>query len=40
MKLNILLKTSPRSQTYQLNSRRFWEGSGEAQVQACRRLPG
>ncbi|MFF1797972.1 hypothetical protein ACFVXQ_27795 [Kitasatospora sp. NPDC058263] len=40
MKLNILLETSPRSQTYQLNSRRFWEGSGEAQVQECRRLPG
>ncbi|MFD7731904.1 MarR family transcriptional regulator [Kitasatospora phosalacinea] len=38
VKLNILLKTSPRSQTYQLNPRRFWEGSGEAQVQACRRL--
>ncbi len=38
MKLNILLKTSPRSSTYQLNPRRFWEGSGDAQVQACRRL--
>lgn len=38
VKLNILLKTSPRSQTYQLNPRRFWEGSGDAQVQACRRL--
>ncbi|WP_282206815.1 MarR family transcriptional regulator [Kitasatospora fiedleri] len=38
VKLHILLKTSPRSQTYQLNPRRFWEGSGEAQVQACRRL--
>ncbi|WP_327071951.1 MarR family transcriptional regulator [Kitasatospora sp. NBC_01302] len=38
VKLNILLKTSPRSSTYQLNPRRFWEGSGEAQVQACRRL--
>ncbi|MFE9426993.1 MarR family transcriptional regulator [Kitasatospora sp. NPDC006697] len=38
VKLNILLKTSPRSQTYQLNPRRFWEGTGEAQVQACRRL--
>lgn len=38
VKLNTLLKTSPRSQTYQLNPRRFWEGSGDAQVQACRRL--
>ncbi|MFJ8628503.1 MarR family transcriptional regulator [Kitasatospora sp. NPDC093550] len=38
VKLNVLLKTSPRSQTYQLNPRRFWEGSGDAQVQACRRL--
>ncbi len=38
VKLNILLKTSPRSSTYQLNPRRFWEGSGDAQVQACRRL--
>ncbi|MFJ4672692.1 MULTISPECIES: MarR family transcriptional regulator [Streptomycetaceae] len=38
VKLNILLKTSARSQTYQLNPRRFWEGSGDAQVQACRRL--
>ncbi len=38
VKLNVLLKTAPRSSTYQLNPRRFWEGSGEAQVQACRRL--
>jgi hypothetical protein len=38
VKLHILLKTSPRSSTYQLNPRRFWEGSGDAQVQACRRL--
>ncbi len=38
VKLNVLLKTSPRSQVYQLNPRRFWEGSGDAQVQACRRL--
>ncbi|MFD4661393.1 GIY-YIG nuclease family protein [Kitasatospora sp. NPDC058444] len=36
--LNILLKTSPRSGTYQLNPRRFWEGSGAARSAACRQL--
>ncbi len=36
--LNILIKTSPRSGTYQLNPRRFWEGSSAAQAAACRQL--
>jgi hypothetical protein len=36
--LNILLKTSPRSGTYQLNPRRFWEGSSAAQSAACRQV--
>ncbi|ASY37080.1 MULTISPECIES: hypothetical protein [unclassified Streptomyces] len=38
-KLNLLLRIGgPRSGTYQLNPRRFWEGSGEAHVRACARL--
>ncbi|MER5555954.1 hypothetical protein ABT001_30520 [Streptomyces sp. NPDC002793] len=39
MKLNLLLRIGgQRSGTYQLNPRRFWEGSGEAHVKACARL--
>ncbi|MER6365915.1 GIY-YIG nuclease family protein [Kitasatospora sp. NPDC001527] len=38
VRLNILLKTGPRSGAYQLNPRRFWEGSGAAQSAACRRV--
>ncbi|MFB7672299.1 GIY-YIG nuclease family protein [Kitasatospora purpeofusca] len=36
VRLCILIKTSPS--TYQLNPRRFWDGSREAQNAACRRL--
>ncbi|MFE5588407.1 hypothetical protein [Kitasatospora sp. NPDC056531] len=36
--LNILLKTGPRSGTYQLNPRRFWEGNKASQSAACRQL--
>ncbi|WP_411093573.1 hypothetical protein [Streptomyces sp. 049-1] len=39
LKLNLLLRVGgPRSGTYQLNPRRFWEGSGEDHVKACRRM--
>ncbi|MER6789505.1 hypothetical protein ABT330_33650 [Streptomyces sp. NPDC000658] len=39
LKLNLMLRIGgPRSGTYQLNPRRFWEGSGEAHVKACARM--
>ncbi|GAA2704728.1 hypothetical protein KVH15_37140 [Streptomyces olivaceus] len=39
LKLNLMLRIGgPRSGTYQLNPRRFWEGSGEAHVKACTRM--
>ncbi|MFE1610386.1 hypothetical protein ACFW7P_16740 [Streptomyces albidoflavus] len=39
LKLNLLLRIGgPRSGTYQLNPRRFWEGSGEDHVKAFARL--
>lgn len=39
VRLNLVLRIGgPRSGTYQLNPRRYWEGGGEAQVQACARL--
>jgi hypothetical protein len=39
LKLNLMLRIGgPRSGTYQLNPRRFWEGSGEAHVRACARM--
>ncbi|MFE9783646.1 hypothetical protein ACFYPA_36575 [Streptomyces sp. NPDC005775] len=39
VKLNLMLRIGgPRSGTYQLNPRRFWEGSGEAHVKACARM--
>ncbi|MGW2547717.1 hypothetical protein ACWC5I_44325, partial [Kitasatospora sp. NPDC001574] len=39
VRLNLLLRIgSARSGTYQLNPRRFWEGSGESHVKACTRL--
>jgi hypothetical protein len=39
VKLHLMLRIGgPRSGTYQLNPRRFWEGSGEAHVKACARM--
>ncbi|MEU8926596.1 GIY-YIG nuclease family protein [Kitasatospora sp. NPDC048545] len=38
VRLRILLKTGPRSGAYQLNPRRFWEGSVVTQAAACRRV--
>ncbi|NEE25429.1 hypothetical protein G3M53_08105 [Streptomyces sp. SID7982] len=39
LKLHILLRIGgPRSATYQLNPRRFWEGSGQDHVKAFARL--
>ncbi|MEU8943559.1 hypothetical protein AB0C97_36825 [Streptomyces goshikiensis] len=39
LKLNVVIRIGgPRSGTYQLNPRRFWEGSGESHVKACARL--
>lgn len=38
VKLGLLLKPSPRSGSYQLTPRRFWEGSGYMQLRACQRL--
>lgn len=39
LRINLLIRIGgQRSGTYQLNPRRFWEGSGESHVQACLRL--
>jgi hypothetical protein len=39
VRLNLMLRIGgPRSGTYQLNPRRFWEGGGEAHVKACARM--
>lgn len=39
VRLNLLIRVGgSRSGTYQLNPRRFWEGSGEAHVKACLRM--
>jgi hypothetical protein len=39
VRLNLLLRVGgARSGTYQLNPRRFWEGSGESHMKACLRM--
>lgn len=37
VRLGLVLRTRPRSSTYELNPRRYWEGSGAAQLQRLRR---
>lgn len=38
VKLALLLKPSPRAGSYQLTPRRYWEGAGNMQLKAYRRL--
>ena len=39
LRLNLFVRIGgPRSGTYQLNPRRFWEGGGEAHVKACAQM--